>query len=565
MATLGFEICLVVSIIVVIHMAARNYENINIYDWTIVLMVPIVVLGYWLKSQVTTPEAAEMAFCFIYLDSSVMLMVTVFAMLHAFAVRVNPWIKFLGYGTALAHIAVVWCSFGTKLYYATMTVTQTAAGSVTKMTSGPLKIIHVIYLAAVMFVIIAILIVAYLKKGTHSRRVLLNYSVIAVLYIIIYAVETLIDVDFTMLPYLYTLAVILIAINYDHTHMHDISSIISQNQKYFGKRGYIALDLQQRYMSCNEKAYDFVPFLREQRVDEYLPADDRLFSSMITQYHANGVTQKKFNVNKMTCICEISELSLRRDGKTQGYLFDIRDATEEQRAIDVMTSYNETLNAEIEKKTENIIDIQQKITVGMANIIENRDNNTGGHVKRTSDVIGILVDELAKYKDSGVDPELAEDIVRAAPMHDIGKISIDSNILCKPGRLTDEEYDIMKTHSTKSGEMVHILLDGVEEEHFVKTAFNIARYHHERWDGTGYPEGLVGTMIPLEARIMAVADVYDALVSKRCYKEPFSFEEARNIMLEGMGRQFDPGMEKVFTNCCEKLEDYYKSNLSQTE
>lgn len=561
MATLGFEICLIISIVVVIHMAGKNYENINIYDWTIVMMVPVVVLGYWLKSQVTTPEAAEMAFCFIYLDSSVMLMVTVFAMLHAFAIEVKAWVKCVGYGLALAHIAVVWCSFGTKLYYASMTVTQTAAGSVTKMTSGPLKIIHVIYLAVIVAVILGILLAIYLKKGTHSRRVFLNYSVVAFLYIVIYAIESLIDVDFTMLPYLYALSVVMIAVNYDHSHMHDISCIISQHQKYFSKRGYIALDMQQRFMSCNEKAYDFVPFIKEQRVDEYLPKEDRLFSGMITQYHANGTTQKKYTVGDITCICEISELSLRRDGKIQGYLFDIRDATEEQRAIDVMTSYNETLNAEIEKKTENIIDIQQKITVGMANIIENRDNNTGGHVKRTSDIIGFLVDELAKNPDSGVTDKLAEDIVRAAPMHDLGKISIDSNILCKPARLTDEEYEIMKTHATKSGEMVHILLDGVEEEHFVNTAFNIARYHHERWDGGGYPEGLVGTMIPLEARIMAVADVYDALVSKRCYKEPFSFDEAKDIMLEGMGRQFDPAMEKAFLGCCSKLEEYYSSHL----
>jgi HD-GYP domain-containing protein (c-di-GMP phosphodiesterase class II) len=106
--------------------------------------------------------------------------------------------------------------------------------------------------------------------------------------------------------------------------------------------------------------------------------------------------------------------------------------------------------------------------------------------------------------------------------------------------------------------MVRILLEGVEEKRFVDVAYNVARYHHERWDGRGYPEGLVGSMIPLEARIMAVADVYDALVSKRVYKEPMSFEKSASIMCECMGTQFDPNLKEVFLGCREKMEEYYR-------
>jgi len=108
---------------------------------------------------------------------------------------------------------------------------------------------------------------------------------------------------------------------------------------------------------------------------------------------------------------------------------------------------------------------------------------------------------------------------------------------------------------------VLILLNGVEEERFVNVTFNVARFHHERWDGRGYPEGRVGTMIPLEARIMAVADVYDALVSKRAYKEAMDFDQVSAIMLEGMGTQFDPNMKSVFLGCRQQLEDYYRHNV----
>ena len=207
-----------------------------------------------------------------------------------------------------------------------------------------------------------------------------------------------------------------------------------------------------------------------------------------------------------------------------------------------------------------IRDIQRKVVLGMADIIENRDSNTGGHVKRTSDIIHIIVDEIKRQGHLSLTEEMSQDIVRAAPTHDLGKITIDSTILNKPGRLDAKEFETMKTHSAKSGEMVRILLEGVEEARFVQVAYNVARFHHERWDGRGYPEGLVGTMIPLEARIMAVADVYDALVSKRCYKEPMSFEQAADIMCENMGTQFDPNMESVFLGCRAQLEDYYRQH-----
>jgi len=559
MATLGFEICLLISMLILIWMACKNYENINIYYWSLVVMFPIVILGYWLKSKVTTPEAAELAFCFIYIESTILVMVTIFSMVRSFGYNIRPWVKILGYGVAVGHCYLVWKCFGTKLYYESITIIPTPAGTVTKMVSGPLKFVHTIYLSCVVIAIITLIVRAFIKKGTYSRRILRNYAAFSVLTIIVYAVEMLVDVDFTVIPYLYVLADFVVAIDYDRIHTHDISCLISEQQKYYSKRGYAALDFKERFLSCNERVYDFIPFLKDQRVDETLPESETLFAEMIAEYKEKGSSSRKIQIDEVTCICEVMEFSIRRDGKKQGYLFDLRDATEEQKTLDIMTSYNETLNAEVKKKTDNIAGIQQKIVVGMANIIENRDDNTGGHVKRTSDVIKILIDEIIKQQTENIEVQLANDIVRAAPMHDLGKVTIDSSILCKKGRLDNEEYAIMKTHSSKSGEMVRILLDGVEEEHFVETAFNIARYHHERWDGKGYPEGLVGTMIPLEARIMAVADVYDALVSKRCYKEPMSFEEAREIMCQGMGTQFDPNMKKIFLSCREKLEEYYRA------
>ncbi|MCR5425244.1 MAG: HD domain-containing protein [Lachnospiraceae bacterium] len=561
MVTWFFGILLIISIVVLIYMAQKNYENIDIQYWTLVVLVPLILVGYWLKTRVSTPEGAIITFCYIYLDSTVLLTVVLFCILRFMGITPKPWLKVLAYGAAFGHMLMVWMCIDNNLYYRNMVLIDTGMGIATKMESGPLKIVHWIYLIIIMISIVGLIVMAHVKKGTYSRRTLFLYTFLVSLGLIFYVIETLVDVDFSILPVLYVFSDIMIAINYDHAHTHDISCLISEQQKYHGAKGYAAFDLERRYLSCNEKAYEYLPLLRKQIVDERLSPESPLreiFYDLIDDFRAGRKAVKKFPVGDMVCQCELTEFSIRKDGKIQGYLFDIRDVTEEQKVLQVMQDYNDTLNTEVAAKTENIKTIQEKIVLGLANMVENRDNNTGGHVKRTSDIIRYVVEEVRKQGVYRISDEFMEDVIRAAPMHDLGKITIENAILLKPGRLTEEEYAIMKTHSVKSGEFVNIILKGVEERHFVDVAFHVARYHHERWDGRGYPEGLVGEMIPLEARIMAIADVYDALVSKRCYKQAMSFEKAAEIMLEGMGTQFDPNMYAVFLGCREKLEAYYR-------
>ncbi len=145
-------------------------------------------------------------------------------------------------------------------------------------------------------------------------------------------------------------------------------------------------------------------------------------------------------------------------------------------------------------------------------------------------------------------------------MHDLGKIAVDDAVLRKPGRFTPEEFREMKRHAPEGARIVREILTDTEDEEFRRIAENVAHYHHERCDGSGYPEGLRGDEIPLEARIMAIADVYDALVSKRVYKDRYSFEEADRIILEGMGTQFDPGLKAYYEAARPRLEAYYAAD-----
>ena len=207
------------------------------------------------------------------------------------------------------------------------------------------------------------------------------------------------------------------------------------------------------------------------------------------------------------------------------------------------TALTEQANAEMKKRN----DLQSMIIEKLSSVIESRDENTGEHVVRTKNYVGILTREMQKdaaFRDQLTD-ELIEEIESAAPLHDIGKIAIPDAILLKPGKLTREEFEAVKLHTTKGGAMIRTLFSQMEDALFLRVAEEITVYHHEWWDGTGYPKGLKGGDIPLPARIMAVADVYDALVSDRVYKKAVPKEEALSIIYSEAGTHFDPDIIRI--------------------
>lgn len=208
------------------------------------------------------------------------------------------------------------------------------------------------------------------------------------------------------------------------------------------------------------------------------------------------------------------------------------------------------IKTELIRNQEKMTSMQTHMISGLANVIENRDMDTGEHIVRTS----MLVRMLSEYaRIDGVYVEEIDDrfidlIYTLAPMHDVGKIIIPDNILKKPGRLTDEEFETMKKHAEVGGDVVKEVLSGITDEQYLSFAADLSTYHHEWWNGAGYPKGLRCEEIPLCARIMAIADVYDALISERCYKNAMKPEDAFRIIEEESGTHFDPKLVKVFLN-----------------
>jgi putative two-component system response regulator len=183
-------------------------------------------------------------------------------------------------------------------------------------------------------------------------------------------------------------------------------------------------------------------------------------------------------------------------------------------------------------------------------MVENRDKVTGGHIERTQIYLELLIKE---FKRSGIYADEIADwdinfLLPSAQLHDVGKISVSDLILNKPGKLTNEEFDIIKTHCAEGENIIDRIINKTKDNGFLLHAKKFAGYHHEKWDGTGYPRRLKGTEIPLEGRLMAIADVYDAIVSKRPYKEAISHEQAVEIIKKDSGTHFDPTVVQAFLN-----------------
>ena len=227
--------------------------------------------------------------------------------------------------------------------------------------------------------------------------------------------------------------------------------------------------------------------------------------------------------------------------------------------IDTQVSLNEAI---VEQKEERNL-MQQNVIEDLADVVETRDLETGDHIKRTKLYVNILANALKnsdEFKDV-LDDETIELMTAAAPLHDIGKIGVSDLILCKKGRLNDEEFNIMKTHTTIGGEIIDHILNDLKDERYLNMAHDIALYHHEKWNGMGYPCGLKEDEIPLSARIMAIADVFDALISKRCYKEAMPIDDAINIIIKDAGTHFDPNIVKVFKTILPQFKEAAEKKL----
>ena len=397
----------------------------------------------------------------------------------------------------------------------------------------------------------------FFKKNSISK---INCQIIVymeVLNIVFFLISGHFNHKIEIMPLMYVIDGWMMIYLQHRVMMYNVEDCIHSSMGAQENNAYIIFDKQKKYVGSNYNFEQLFPNIVNCGIDckiSNVPEFDKMYS-WIDLFNKENKNEFSFEKNNRHYNCTIAKVLFK--DKLVGNIIEFKDDTDKFNYLKLISTYNTELESEVREKTKQIYNIQTKLVVGMANMVENRDENTGGHIKRTSGIVKILVDTILKYDLFSKDEEYFQNIVKAAPMHDLGKITITDTILRKPGRLSPEEFEVMKTHATKSAELVEEILQDAEEKDFVQIATNVARHHHERWDGSGYPDKLKGEEIPFEARLMAVADVYDALVSERCYKKAMSFEEASKIMLESMGTHFDPEFEQVFLLSQQRLENYY--------
>ncbi len=262
----------------------------------------------------------------------------------------------------------------------------------------------------------------------------------------------------------------------------------------------------------------------------------------VKRFSNSGKNQEDLDEN----VKNLRKLDIRTDDEVEALFRSICD----------MASKQTEQMRNIRRFSDATAKMQDGLIITMADMVENRDSDTGAHIQKTSAYVRIIIDGLKKkgYYAEKLTEKYISDVIRSAPLHDVGKINIPDNVLNKPGKLSDEEFEIMKTHTTAGKKIMEDAISTVNGENYLKEARNMAAYHHERWDGKGYPEGLHGEVIPLSARIMAVADVFDALTSPRVYKPAFPLEKALNIIEDGAGKQFDPKCVEVFVDSLDEVE-----------
>ena len=533
-------------------------EKKIVYLFTLLGVLTTVSCGGYLALALSdTLSEAILAKKIYYIGGCFVHPVVFFAVCYLCKLKVPGWLRNILY----AYSFVVYCLVLTigynEWYYKDPYIETVENVTILEYSYSFGHILFNIMLYAYMIVDIVLLIYSLYTKSAVPRKSLWAMTIMQVVNVVLFVIGRYLNSAMEIMPLMYVIDGWLILYMHRRATMYSIEDSIISSLGKQDTYGYIMFDRKKNYLGCNEIAKRIVPEIVECNIDMQIrdvPQMDTILGWVTdAAVEDNKVFEYEVGYRHYRCTVE----NLWYDEKACGYMIEMQEDTDHWNYLNLLSSYNSDLKKQVEEKTEHISNIQAQILTGMADMMENRDDNTGGHIRRTSDVIRILVEVIKENNLLDLNESFCKDLVKAAPMHDLGKIGIADTILCKPGRLTEEEFAIMQTHTVKSEELVESILKGVEEEHLVEMAMNVARHHHEKWNGFGYPDKLKGEEIPLEARIMAVADVYDALVSKRCYKEPMSFERAAAVMLESMGSHFDPKLEKVFLLSRSRLEEYY--------
>ena len=533
------------------------------FDVMLTLIFTLVTIGnltYFLMATAADAEAAILARKLSYIGGCYLTMFVFLVVCSLCKINVGRWLRVLLFSiSTVVFLSSQTMGTGWGIFYKTVEVKFIDGEIVFERTFGFMHTVFYVMLLSYFLMSVAVTVYSYFKKKQISRNTIYMLFATEVIGLMSYFGARILGFKIEMIALGYNLALILYLIITSRMCLYDITDTAIDSMVRQGETAIISFDLKLNYLGANDPAKAFFPELSELTVDKPITGNELTRENALVWLSAFREDETK-NTAKYERDDRIYfvQVSYLYDGqRKRGYHLFVNDDTENQKYITLLNSFNTELSDKVAEQTEHMIEMHDNLILGLATMVESRDNSTGGHIRRTSEGVRLLVEEMMKGSEFGLSPEFCRNIIKAAPMHDLGKIAVDDAVLKKPGRYTPEEFEEMKSHAAEGARIVGEILEKTDDAEFRRIAENVAHYHHERMDGSGYPEGLKGDEIPLEARIMAIADVYDALVSKRVYKESMSFEQADSIIMQEMGPHFDKKLEKYYVRTRPKLEAYY--------
>ena len=548
----------------------------NTLEILISVCVMLSNIGYFILSCSRNLQEAVLANSLSYLGGVFLPLLIVYVLIDCSDSKIPTWFSIT---ILLINIVIFLSTMVTDrlpFFYSSIKFIQ---GDPSQLIKEPGTIYYIRYIVLAVEVGLAAFftILTYLGKRNASFRIMMIYAGSLLGVMLVYLARRIFNMKYDLVPFFYLVCTLILDYVVARSTIYNVTLSVQEKIDELSTYGYLVFDRKFRYVGSNPASEKYFPEIKNVRIDSKIIAKDYAMKQLLKWVIKNATesaeakkTQGKFKTEitindkspseRRYLECEMSFIHFGWDNHVSGYLVELNDVTEQHNMIETMSWKGESLRREAEKQAKRAKSMQMSTILGMAAMIESRDNSTGGHINRTAECVALCVNRLRQLKDDyNMSESYWDAVINAAPLHDLGKITVDDAILRKPTGLTDDEYNQMKEHAANGAKIMDKVLEDVDDKEFVSVATNVAHYHHEKYNGTGYPDRLRGENIPFEARIMALADVFDALASRRYYKEPMSYDEAFEIIRQELGHHFDPHLGRIFISLKEDIIILYES------
>jgi len=534
---------IVILLAELLYVSLQKPSDLQKHLIVILITLTVSFIGYYVELIAKNYQTAFIGICIGYAGKPFALFASLLLLLDYTGIKIKKSFTLIVLIFFLALSTLVFTNELHHLYYGSLSFNINNIGSpITIDQRGPFWYIYM----ASSFIIFALYVVVVLYEFKRSRTKQAQHMAILLLCVVLFSILGLIgfitnityNYDTTLMGILIGCIFMLVLLT--KYRLFDTLTLAQQRTFDSSENAIIILDARTQVSFYNKTALKMIPELKKRGLK-----GEQMAINKILEYKEDQTVFFENDVYKAKLI----PINTGKKNKQVGLTVYLNKITEHY-------YYQQKLNEDIQDATMKIAEIQRSAMVSFANIVEARDGNTGEHIKDVSDVarkISIALCHKNNYQKI-ITPKFISMIEQCSPLHDLGKIYIPDAILLKPGKLDPKERSIMETHAEKGAGIIETGLGKIEEKEFLKMAKDIAYCHHEWWDGTGYPRKLKGTKIPLSARIVAVADVYDALRKERTYKKAFPKNDAIAIIVQERGTHFDPDVVDAFLEIIPNLK-----------